>query len=124
MSQLDIYMFKVNKNNPIAWYEICSKFTIETLEGRHCHISLLVLDVHIVNFVKVNVGLVYYSAMLSTSAAYSDFCQNSKIKLSPKLASKVMHLRYLKAFLTLQAPIPQNGQTHSSNSSASCRRIV
>ena len=26
--------------------------------------------------------------------------------------------------LTLQAPIPQNGQTHSNNSSANCRRIV
>ena len=27
-------------------------------------------------------------------------------------------------FLTLQAPIPQNGQTHSNNSWAICRRIV
>ena len=26
--------------------------------------------------------------------------------------------------LTLKAPIPQNGQTHSNNSSANCRRIV
>ena len=26
--------------------------------------------------------------------------------------------------LTLRAPIPQNGQTHSNNSSAICRRIV
>ena len=25
--------------------------------------------------------------------------------------------------LTLQAPTPQNGQTHSNNSSANCRRI-
>ena len=27
-------------------------------------------------------------------------------------------------FLTLLAPIPQNGQTHSNNLSAICRRIV
>ena len=27
-------------------------------------------------------------------------------------------------FLTLKAPISQNGQTHSDNSSANCRRIV
>ena len=26
--------------------------------------------------------------------------------------------------LTFQAPTPQNGQTHSNNSSAKCRRIV
>ena len=27
-------------------------------------------------------------------------------------------------FLTLEAPTPQNGQTHSNNSSANCRRII
>ena len=29
-----------------------------------------------------------------------------------------------KTHLTVQAPTPQNGQTHSNNSSANCRRIV
>ena len=43
----------------------------------------------------------------------------------------IMSLSYLgdissqtRTELTLQAPIPQNGQTHSNNSSTKCRRIV
>ena len=37
----------------------------------------------------------------------------------------IVRLRYhLLCSLTLKVPIPQNGQTHSNNSSANCRQIV
>ena len=47
-----IYLLIVNNRNTITRFEICSKFTIKTLERRHCS------SVFIVKFEHVIVGLV------------------------------------------------------------------
>ena len=46
------------------------------------------------------------------------------LKKFVKLGYLSLLVKYFLFFLTLKAPIPQNGQTHSNNSSAICQRIV
>ena len=45
-----------------------------------------------------------------------------KVFLTIPAPANTLHTTH--EILTLQAPISQNGQTHSNNSSANCRRIV
>ena len=124
------YIFKTININTRKRCEICSKLTIKTLQRRQYPVDIgRKLNVH-KTFRRRPVRLCLRGkvTLLSLFSIFH-FLSHLFLRILLFLLNRKMFAGILNSLnsynsLTLEAPISQNGQTYSTNSSANCRRIV